>query len=453
MIKVTDIFCEIPCLTEQSRIFSGILLQKKWFKSADKRIIGQYLQKFINYNYKSFEFLGVNPYIVGTDHSSSIVFKTTEFIGAIPLRAPDTGKQIGDFFVTPRFNNINKFEEYIEILDLLGSTISPEFKASLPLISGKNFRPPLYLEAVKFINSLEKLIKNSWRKFDNVEKLNDQPYGQINWNKYYNNFNKVENRLKFPTRVNILSEYHTEYSEIKYAFEVAKNEILSSNTPIKIRSTFGSKIKLIDEKLYFHKSKKVQKIQIKNSDSPILKECKTLANNIINFNLTESTAWRVDFADVFEKFIQYIFLEASKETGGTVLTNFRFSTKTTNRFSWDLRHLEADLIYKKDRSIIFIDAKYKSNMYNKFDINEDLKSHHRHDIHQILAYCSFDNATQKTGFICYPSEKFEIKSTKYSNTINNSFNSIFILGIPLSKKSINETKKSLLEILNKIHDK
>ena len=37
MTKSLDVFCEIPCLTEQSRQLSGIVLQKKWFKSADKR--------------------------------------------------------------------------------------------------------------------------------------------------------------------------------------------------------------------------------------------------------------------------------------------------------------------------------------------------------------------------------------------------------------------------------
>jgi hypothetical protein len=56
MTKPLDVFCEIPCLTEQSGQLSGIALKKKWFKSADLRIIGQYLQKFINYNSEYFNF-------------------------------------------------------------------------------------------------------------------------------------------------------------------------------------------------------------------------------------------------------------------------------------------------------------------------------------------------------------------------------------------------------------
>src|SRR5690606_7901170 len=111
-----------------------------------------------------------------------------------PLRASDTGKQIGDFVVMPRFTGRDRFEDYIEILNLLGTEISPEVIDSLPLVSGKNFRPPLYLEAVKFIKSLEMLTLRPWRKFDNVEKVSHQPAGQVNWKKYINNEFKVENR-------------------------------------------------------------------------------------------------------------------------------------------------------------------------------------------------------------------------------------------------------------------
>ena len=174
MTKPLDVFCEIACLTEQSSQLSGIYLQKKWFKNADKRVIGQYLQKFIDYNSSSFNFLGVKPLISGTDQNTSLSFRSTSYIGTIPLRSSDTGKQIGDFVVMPRFIGKNRFEDYIEILNLLGTEISPEFADSLPLASGRNFRPPLYLEAIKFIASLEDLLKKSWRKFNNIEKVLNQ---------------------------------------------------------------------------------------------------------------------------------------------------------------------------------------------------------------------------------------------------------------------------------------
>ncbi|MFC3414677.1 McrC family protein [Algoriphagus hitonicola] len=450
MTKPLDVFCEIPCLTEKSKQLGGVALQKKWFKSADKRIIGQYLQKFINYNSEQFEFLGVQPYLIGTDQSIALTFRSSGFIGSIPLRASDTGKQIGDFVVTPRFTGREKFEDYIEILNLLGTEISPEVIDSLPLASGKNFRPPLYLEAVKFIAALEKLTIRPWRKFDNIEKVSSEPTGQINWTKYINNEYKVENRLKFPARTNFLSEFHTEYSEVRYVFDICKRELLSANTPQRIKNTLRTKLSFLEEQLYHHKPKATNKIIIRFSDNPTVKACKEQANRILNFNLVDSTAWRVDFSDVFEKFIQYIFKQAAKETGGRLYSNLKFHSRTLKHFSWELKHIEPDAIFQKENFLVFIDAKYKSNLYNRFDQNEGLKETHRQDLHQIMAYSSFSKTDLKYGFLCYPSDQIELKTIEYRNGINEVKNSILILGVPLKLKVINEVKKLLVETLNKL---
>ena len=450
MTKPLDVFCEIPCLTERSKQLSGISLQKKWFKSADKRVIGQCLQKFIDYNSSQFKFLGVQPFVIGTDQNISLSFRTSSFIGTIPLRASDTGKQIGDFVVMPRFTGRDRFEDYIEILNLLGAEISPEVIDSLPLVSGKNFRPPLYLEAVKFIVALEALLLRPWRKFDNVEKMTSQPSGQINWNKYINSSYKIEDRLKFPIRKNILSEFHSEYAEVCYVFDICQKELLSSNTPSRIKNTVRIKLNFIEEKLYHHKPKVTNKIAIKYSDSPVVRVCKEQANKVLSFNLVDSTAWRVDFSDVFEKFVQHIFKEFAKETGGKLFVNFKFHSRTTRRYSWELKHIEPDAIYQKDNVLIFIDAKYKSNLYNKFGNSEALKDDHRHDLHQIMAYSSFSKTDFKFGFLCYPSDQLELKAIKYKNGINEVTNTILVLGIPLKKDSINEAKRLLIKELIKI---
>ncbi len=64
----------------------------------------------------------------------------------------------------------------------------------------------------------------------------------------------------------------------------------------------------------------------------------------------------------------------------------------------------------------FIEAKYKSHLYNKFGVSELLKDDYRRDLHQLLAYSSFNTAKEKTVFLCYPSTRVEIKETKYFNS-------------------------------------
>ncbi|MCK6615942.1 MAG: hypothetical protein HUU43_04190 [Ignavibacteriaceae bacterium] len=450
MNKPLDLFCEVPCLTEYSNPLKGIDLQKKWFKSADKRYIGQYLQKFVEYNKSGFTFLGVYPFLTGADKNTSLCFRTSSYIGTIPLRSSDTGKQIGDFFVVPRFTGRDRFGDYIEILNLLGKEISPEIIESLPLASGKNFRPPMYLEATKFINLLELLIFRSWRKFDAIEKISSQASGQINWNKYCLNEYKIENRLKFPIRKNILSELHDEYAEIRYVFDLCQSELLSSNTPLRIRLSLKKLLNMIEGKLYYQEPKKTNQIAIHSSDSPTLKLCKAQANRVLNFNFVQSTAWRVDFSVVFERYVQYLIREVAKETGGKLFSNFKIHANSSKYYTWELKHLEPDAIYQKGNLLIYIDAKYKSNLYNKIDYSDLLKDDHRHDLHQIMAYSSFSKTEVKYGLLCYPSHKLEIKETKYKNSINDSINSIFVLGLPLKKDIVNEAKRLLMNELSAI---
>ncbi|AWK03963.1 hypothetical protein HYN56_06840 [Flavobacterium crocinum] len=449
MSKSIAVFFEMPCLTEQSAQLNWVYMQKKGLK-LDKRFIGQSLQKFVEYNTPLFKFIGIQPIIIGTDQNTSLIFRSNGYIGTIPLREPETGKQIGDFVVMPRFSGNDRFEDYIEILDLLGSEISPEIIDSLTLASGKIFRPPLYLEAVKFIASLEILLSKPWSKFDNIEKKSNQPSGQINWNKYFRSEYKVESRLNFPVRKNILSELHSEYSEVRYVFDICRSELLSSNTPNRIKSIMKTRINSIEEKLYFHKPKKTNNILVRSSDSIDVKSCKEQANKILDFKLISSTAWRVDFCDVFEKFVQYIFKEVAKESGGKLFSNFKFHSKTSKYYSWELKHVEPDAIYQKENFLIFIDAKYKSNLYNKFVNSTILKDDFRHDLHQIMSYSSFSKTELKYGFLCYPSDQLEIKKIEYKNRINEVVNMVFVLGFPLKKDNINEAKQLLKRELSKI---
>jgi hypothetical protein len=60
-----------------------------------------------------------------------------------------------------------------------------------------------------------------------------------------------------------------------------------------------------------------------------------------------------------------------------------------------------------------------------------------------MAYTSFSKTNFKYGFLCYPSDQLELKTIKYKNRINEVTNTIFVMGIPLKKESINEAKRLL----------
>lgn len=446
--KIKECFAEVPCLTEKSVVFGGLFLLKKYFPGSDKRSIGQHLQKFLKYNEEAFLFLGVTPYIIGIDQNASLAFRTSQYVGSIALRSPETGKQIGDFVVVPRYIGKDRYEDYIQILDLLGGDISPQSMDSPPLVSGGNFRPPMYLEATKFIIALEEMVKRPWRKFDAIRENAKEPKGQVDWNKYIRNEYKIENAIKFPTKRSILTEDHAEYAEIRYVFDLCKQELLSANAPLKIKIQIKNRLEYLNERLSDFLPQKTNLIQVKFSDSPSVKNCKIQANRILAFQYTNSTSWRVDFSDVFEKFIQYIFRSTTKESGGRLLSNFKFGGYSKNNYGWELNHIEPDAILQKEGELYFIEAKYKSHLYNKFGVSELLKDDYRRDLHQLLAYSSFNTAKEKTVFLCYPSTRVEIKETKYFNSINESIIKVKLLGVPLNKESVKEVKRLLIKELS-----
>jgi len=433
---LTDVFFEMPCLTELSRTLPGQELRKKWFRSLDARHVAQGLQKFIAYNTDWFRFLGIQPFLEGFDRDACLRFRSTSYIGAIPLRAPDTGKQVGDFVVTPRFFSRDRYGDYIEILDLLGTELSPEFAGSVPLASGKIFRPPLYLEAAKFIASLETLVKKPWRKFNVAEFIQEEPMGQLDWSKYAEHSYRAENAIRYQVKRSVLSEQHKEYGEIRYVFDMCKAELSSPSTPGRTRELFKNRIKFLEERLYFQIPRPASQIRVRAADTPSVRECKIQANKFLNQNLVEGTAWRVDFNDVFEKLVQHIFLLVSKSIGGRFHSNPKIPAHSVNRYSWELHNLEPDAVIEKNVEYIAIDAKYKSHLYNKYESTELLKSDFRRDLHQVLGYSAFSESSKKTAVLCYPSSRVESKVTRFGYGIGEATVYVLLAGIPLSRQSV-----------------
>ena len=445
------VFFEIPCLTERSQSISGLFLAKKWFRNADRRYLSESLQKFIDYNRDLFDFLGVTPHIEGSGKDVSLNFRSDRFIGVIPLKSPDNGKQIGDFVVRPRYTSANdQFSEYVEIVNLLESEILPEFKHSIPLLSHNNLKPPVYLEAMKFVKLLKKAIKINWRKFQTTTKVYIYPKSQVDWKEYVEKEFDPSRRLLFPCHDNILSKLHSEFFELKYVYSIAKSEINSFRTPQDIKSQFQDVFAYLDSSLYDFSEKSTNELHVHYSDPVIIKELKKQGNKILKRNFEEITAWRIDFSLLFEKYVQYIFGQISSEIGATQLNNYKIRRYSSVNPPWSLSYLEPDIILMKNELEIIIDAKYKSHLFNLKGTTEELKEEHRKDLHQLLAYTTFSRNENKIGILCYPFSEHFLLELDYISTFSNVGSKIFLVGVPMQKSKINDFKKLIIENISKV---
>ncbi len=446
-----NIFLEMPCLTEKSQSTSGLFLSKKWFKNADRRYLAEHLQKFVDYNKDNFDFLEVTPIIEGSGKSVSLSFRSDRFIGAIPLRSPDTGKQIGDFAVKPRYTSAtDQFSEYVEIVNLLESEILPEFKHSIPLLSQNNMRPPLYLEAIKFVKLFEEAVKTNWNKFQKIKKIYTYPKSHVDWKEYVEKEYDPVKRLLFPCSDNILSKLHSEFFELKYIYSISKGEITSFKTPLNIKYQYREVLTYLDNLLYDFPEKQTNELKIHLSDPILIKNLKDQGNKILKRNFEEITSWRINFSLLFEKYVQFVFKQVSLEIGATQLNNYKIRRSSHFNPLWSLSYLEPDIILMKSNLDIVIDAKYKSHLFNFKSDTEELKEEHRRDIHQLLAYTAFTKNINKIGILCYPYGKPYISELDYVFPFSNTKSRIILLGVPLNKSKINDLRKLIITYLSEI---
>ena len=110
--------------------------------------------------------------------------------------------------------------------------------------------------------------------------------------------------------------------------------------------------------------------------------------------------------------------------------------------------MEPDVVLHHDAKQIVVDAKYKSHLFNWENQSDELKDTFRHDLHQILAYCSFSTGANKEAMIVYPYVDFTIRSLKVSNPLTRIENTVSLVGIPIDRNKIHEVEDEFSKIIN-----
>jgi 5-methylcytosine-specific restriction endonuclease McrBC regulatory subunit McrC len=155
----------------------------------------------------------------------------------------------------------------------------------------------------------------------------------------------------------------------------------------------------------------------------------------------------MDYAEFFERYVQYVLSDVAKKKGAVGINNPHFSIRPNHGPAWGLNHLEPDLILQKGLDQMVVDAKYKSHIFNWDEKSDDLKDAFRHDFHQILAYCSLNLMKTKQAMLVYPFSNFTNHKIKINSPLTHSEIEIFLVGIPLEKSRIEEVKDELSKII------
>jgi len=427
-----------PVLQSNTLSFSD--LNEVW--GEDKRFPESSVQKFLLRNAETLNFLKIDASGEYTESGRYVLKLTTsKYIGCVPLLSPSTGLPSGNLIITGRFG-----EDVSELLSVIGDFVEPEFSEKLRLSAGSYVKPPLYFECQNYIDRYIEAKKYKWRKFDNIEKTETRPSNSTKWDKYAFRSYDPNNTLKYPNRCNILSKNHREWEELNYVLNLCIDEVMSSRTPIRSRMAYMNKItNLLNT--YNHSSlHAVSEVRIHMSDPIVIKKLKEVANRVLQNASSSQCAWRLDFAEFFERYVQYLFKEIARSKGARIICNPHFPVYG-HRPAWALKYIEPDIILDKSDIQYIVDAKYKSHIYQVNSDNEQLRETFREDFHQVLAYSSFGGNRQKNIMLIYPSDNFVSRDLDVISGINSYSSKAYLVGIPLKKSELEETKKNLSQLI------
>lgn len=433
-------FGKLPTLS--TVYWSSDKLKQSW-KWSD-RSMESIMRKFIALNQKNLSYLGITTSLETVNGKPSIKLITSKYIGAIPIISPLNGTSVGDLIVTGRFG-----EEAGELIALLDNSIRPEYSDKLRLVQDTQLTPPIFIECCKYIDTYMAAEHFRWQKFTNNIKLEHFPQGSTLWDDYA--LRTAKNPLDFSTfqnKRNILTIDHPEWAQLNYILRIAINELESQRAPIRIRLIYSHKIDQLKKRLKDKRIIPTNNITKRMSDPYIIKQLKDLAIIILGNKSNEKLAWRMDYAEFFERYVQYLLEDVAKKKGAHGINNPHYSIRTRNLPQWGLHYLEPDLILIKNQKQIIVDAKYKSHLFNWNDNNGELKESFRNDFHQILSYCALNSSSTKQAMLVYPFSDVTSHKLTVNNPITHSEADIYLLGIPIDKNRIDEIKEEFSNLIN-----
>lgn len=256
-----------------------------------------------------------------------------------------------------------------------------------------------------------------------------------------------EMALKYPTRESRLSKNHLEFRQLVTVLLLAISEVQKIQTPIAVRSRYLSKTTRLSS-LYGNipKPRMCDRFVEHASDPLTIREAKHLANVILQHQSTRRRPWRVDYAILFEHYVQHLFREVAQKRSCSLVCNPCYSI-SGRAPAWALRYLEPDIVLQREDDQLIIDAKYKSHMLNRGTISDGLKESFRRDLHQVLAYSSFGTAENKQVILVYPAEVFICQQQQISNPLTRATTNVHLVGIPLGIAKIGEAKCELDKLI------
>ncbi|MCE5231048.1 McrC family protein [bacterium] len=394
-------------------------LPRDFFSMAGRdRSWNPHAENFINANRVNLAALEVTTEWTPDVAEISLRLKPGGVVGAVPLYAPDTRKIAGGVVIRPRFG----WDDIGPLLHHIGWSASPRI-LNLPLVPGSAREVPPWVLAGPVLRRLSKLIREVRCGFRLHEEVRQSPRGQIVWSRYVAQQAVRGAFHELPCRFPELGPDLILQGFLRWGVERVRIAL----TPFSAGDAIARHLVHEAENLLFELRHAKTRVPDQHSLRNLLR-IEGLPSEVLRSGLqalgwlvderglagtteNDSLAWCLPMHQLFERWVEAITRAWARGFGGQVQS--ANSGETTVPIVWDRRSLNSlgslipDLIVRTGEQMLIIDSKYKGHFeelddHRWHELREELRSEHRHDLHQILAYAALYEANHITSMLVYP---------------------------------------------------
>lgn len=423
-------------------------LRRSKESKLDNRYVASHFNRFQRLNHEALTFLDIDVHLSG-ENDDSIILTPGPYVGMAPIRSVSDGMLFGTISVKSQYQ-----DKLNEILPLLGKTFTPEFEPSMQLGQEAQIDAPILMECLNYMRLFKESLKKPWQRFSVEEMAEKRPNGGTDWVRYVQESYNPEMALVFHNRNNLLTTDHTEWRKLTYVLQLCLDQLHKYALQHNCSGILDlSTLNMLERYVQIQPQMAVIEFSPRKSDPIHIQVLKEKANLILKCKTNLRCAWRVNFAEFFERYCQHICTVAARMSGAVIETNPKINIGGY-RPSWTLRYLEPDIVLRRGTETFVLDAKYKNHLlYTNVKNTDEIKEEFRRDLHQIMAYTGLYGGANLRAAIIYPCNELQ-KDDPIAMTIERpgcgGNARVWLLGTPIEKDIIPETAKIIANLFSDI---
>ena len=338
--------------------------------------------------------------------------------GAIPLRSPITGEVVAGLLVKPRFG----WSGIGEILHDTGWHAAPEL-LEMPVVPGSASEVPPWVLAGPVLARLADLLRELKRGYEFIEGAREQPKGTIRWSEYASRHVPRGDLHHIPCRYPDLGVDPEIVRAVRWTLERLHSALARAGGRDRIATALVQLALVLMEKVKHVRSERPRPETLQRilATNPHLAEAIRRGLQAIGWiveerglggtDTSDGLAWSLPLEVLWEQYVESHYRSESRMRGATIRVGRLGETTVSIRWQHPLQRslsqLVPDLVLQRGREIQVVDAKYKAHFAELDergwrDFQEDERSAHRSDVHQVLAYAGLFDAPHVTATLVYP---------------------------------------------------